>query len=180
MARLRGMTLPGSTPLPTSKEFVALPAERLRPKVYVFAGDKESKSQFTGLRDFGPLQPLVQSPRLLFVFREQDRQAARRLALSLKGLKQRGQFNFPGFKDLFKTSLEIDADPVILPDLSDKSMESALKRAENCAKGLASSLPIIVCRTTRTMAILPRKRIFRTRACLPRSVRCEFWRTKNH
>jgi hypothetical protein len=139
------MTLPGtSTPLPTSKEFVALPAERLRPKVYVFAGDKESKSQFTGLRDFGPLQPLVQSPRLLFVFREQDRLAARRLALSLKGLKQRGQYNFPGFKDLFKASLEIDADPVILPDLSDKSMESALQRAEIVRKDSPQVLPIIV------------------------------------
>lgn len=78
------MTQPGgSTPLRTLKEFVALPAERLRPKVYVFANDKESKSQFTGLRDFGPLQPLDKPPRLLFVFREPDRQAARRLARSL-------------------------------------------------------------------------------------------------
>jgi hypothetical protein len=55
-----GMTAPvGSTPLRISKEFVALLAERLRPKVYVFAGDKESKSQFAGLRDYGPLQPLA-------------------------------------------------------------------------------------------------------------------------
>src|SRR5260370_24388536 len=120
----------GSVPLRTAKEFAALPAERLRAKVYVLAGDKESKSQFTGLRDFGPLQPLAQSPRLLFVFREQDRQAARRLALSLKGLKQRSQFNFPGFKDLFKSDLIIDADPVVLPDLSASSMDSALNRAE--------------------------------------------------
>jgi len=137
--------VPGSSePLRTSKEFVSLPAERLRPKVYVFAGDKESKSQFTGLRDFGPLQPLDQAPRLLFVFREQDRQAARRLALSLKGLKQRGKFNFPGFKDLFRAALDIDADPVILPDLSAKSMESVLKRAEAVRKDLPQLLPIIV------------------------------------
>lgn len=139
------MILPGSSDeLRTSKEFVTLPAERLRPKVYVFAGDKESKSQFTGLRDFGPLQPLDRPPKLLFVFREQDRLAARRLALSLKGLKQRGQFNFPGFKDLFKTALDIDADPVILPDLSDKSMESALKRAEIVRKNSPQVLPVIV------------------------------------
>ena len=140
-----GMTMPGgSKPLRISKEFVALPGERLRPKVYVFAGDKESKSQFTGLRDFGPLQPLAGPPRLLFVFREQDRQAARRLALSLRGLKQRGQFNFPGFKELFKAALDIDANPVILPDLSDKSMESALKRAETVRKESPQVLPVIV------------------------------------
>ena len=177
-----GMMLPGgSTPLRTSKEFVSLPAERLRPKVYVFAGDKESKSQFNGLRDFGPLQPLSQPPRLLFVFREQDRLAARRLALSLKGLKQRGQFNFPGFKDLFKASLDIDADPVILPDLSDKSMESALKRAETVRKDSPPSPPRhCSARTTRTMVTSPRRRIFRTRACRPKSARCESWRMKNH
>jgi hypothetical protein len=140
-----GMTAPsGSTPLRITKEFVALPAERLRPKVYVFAGGKESKSQFTGLRDFGPLQPLAAPPRLLFVFREQDRQAARRLALSLRGLKQRGQFNFPGFKELFKAPLDIDADPVVLPDLTAKSMEAALKRAEALRPDSPEVLPVIV------------------------------------
>ncbi|MGH9325365.1 MAG: Piwi domain-containing protein [Terriglobia bacterium] len=140
-----GMTLPGgSMPLRISKDFVTVPAERLRPKVYVFSGDKESKSQFNGLRDFGPLQPLEQSPRLLFVFREKDRQAARRLALSLRALKQRGQFNFPGFKHLFKVDLEIDANPVVLPDLTATSMEFALKRAEAVRKDCPQVLPVIV------------------------------------
>jgi hypothetical protein len=125
------LTAPGaSEPLRVSKEFLALRAERLRPKIYVFAGAKESRSQFTGLRDFGPLQPLDSPPRLLFAFREQDRQAARRLALSLKGQKQRGQYNFPGFSELFKATLEIDASPFILPDLSSASMEAALQRAK--------------------------------------------------
>lgn len=139
------MTRPGSSDrLVVSKEFVTLPAERLRPKVYVFAGNKESKSQFTGLRDFGPLQPLDGAPRLLFVFREQDRQAARRLALSLRGQKQRGQFNFPGFRDLFKTELEIDANPIVLPDLSDKSMESALVSAKAVRSNAPRLLPVVV------------------------------------
>ncbi len=72
-----GLTLPGASgPLRISKDFVALPAERLRPKMYVFAGGKESRGQFTGLRDFGPLQPLENPPRLLFAFREQDRQGS--------------------------------------------------------------------------------------------------------
>lgn len=139
------MTLPGGTDsLRTSREFVALPAERLRPKIYVFAGDKESKSQFTGLRDFGPLHPLGNPPRLLFVFREQDREAARRLAGSLRGAKQRGHFNFPGFKDLFKTTLDIDADPVVLPDLGNGAMEAALKRAQDVRKDAPQVLPVIV------------------------------------
>ena len=140
-----GLMLPGaSEPLRISKDFVALPAERLRPKVYVFAGAKESRSQFTGLRDYGPLQPLESPPRLLFVFREQDRQAARRLALSLKGQKQRGQFNFPGFSELFKTALEIDADPIVLPDLSSASMEAALINARAAREGSSRIVPVIV------------------------------------
>jgi hypothetical protein len=140
-----GLTLPSAAaPLGISKEFVALKAERLRPKSYVFANGKESRSQFTGLRDFGPLQALESPPRLLFVFREQDRLAARRLALGLKGLKQRGQYNFPGFNELFKTTLEIDANPIVLPDLSSASMEAALKKATTARQTSPNILPVIV------------------------------------
>jgi hypothetical protein len=164
------MQRPGSSePLRTSKEFVTLPAERLRPKVYVFAGDKESKSQFTGLRDFGPLQPLDGPPRLLFVFREQDRQAARRLALSLRGVKQRSQYNFPGFKALFKADLDIDANPVILPDLSNKSMEAALKRAETVRDGSSRLLPVIVLPNDENNGYLAQKAYF-THAGMPTQV----------
>lgn len=142
---LEGMDLPGSaSPLTISKDFVSLKAERLRPKSYVFAEGKESRSQFTGLRDFGPLQRLASRPRLLFVFREQDRIPARRLALALKGLKQRGQYNFPGFNELFKTTLEIDANPIVLPDLSPASMEAALKQAIAARKPSPNILPVIV------------------------------------
>lgn len=142
---LESMRLPGATSsLLISKDFVSLKAERLRPKTYVFAGAKESRSQFTGLRDLGPLQALERPPRLLFVFREQDRLPARRLALALKGMKQRGQYNFPGFGELFKTALEIDANPIILPDLSPDSMEAALKQATEARKLSPGILPVIV------------------------------------
>lgn len=165
-----GMTIPGgASALRVSKEFVSLPGERLRPKVYVFAGDKESKSQFTGLRDFGPLQPLDGSPRLLFVFREQDRQSARRLALSLKGLKQRGQFNFPGFRDLFKADLEIDANPVVLPDLSDKSMEAALVRAMAARNVSPRILPVVVLPNEENNGYLAQKAYF-SHASMPTQV----------
>lgn len=140
-----GMVLQGSSEsLKVSKDFVPLPAERLRPKIYVFSGSKESRSQFTGLRDFGPLQSLDSPPRLLFAFREQDRQAARRLALSLRGQKQRGQFNFPGFRELFKTAFEIDANPIVLPDLSSASMEAALEKAKAASVTSPRIVPIIV------------------------------------
>ena len=139
------LKFPGSSEsIAIDKEFAALPAERLRPKVYVFSGERESRSQFAGLRDFGPLQPLPGATKLLFVFRERDRQAARRLAVSLRGLKQQGQFSFPGFKRLFKTDIEIDPQPVVLPDLSEQTMEALLDRAKSERESATQLVPIIV------------------------------------
>lgn len=165
-----GITLLGaSEPLRVSKEFVTVPAERLRSKVYVFAGAKESRSQFAGLRDFGPLRPLDGPPTLLFIFREEDRQAARLLALSLKGLKQRGQFNFPGFKTLFKSDLEISASPVILPDLGSHSMEAALERTELERQTTPRLLPVLVLPNTEDNGYFAHKAYF-SHAGLPTQV----------
>lgn len=139
------LALPASSvPLTVSRDFVPLVAERLRPKIYVFGGAKESRSQFSGLREYGPLQPLDGPPRLLFAFREQDRQAARHLALALRGMKQRGHYNFPGFNELFKTPLEIDANPIVLADLSPESMEHAMQNASRARTASSRILPVLV------------------------------------
>jgi hypothetical protein len=169
-AIFENIMVPGaSNPLRVSKEFVALPAERLGTKVYIFAGARESRSQFTGLRDYGPLQSLSGPPTLLFMFREQDRQAARLLALSLKGLKQRGQFNFPGFRALFKTDLEIDGNPVVLPDLSPHSMAAALERATTERQTSPRLLPVLVLPNTEDNGYLAQKAYF-AHAGLPTQV----------
>ena len=97
-----------SNPIAIDKEFVAFPAERLRPKVYVFSGERESRSQFACLRRLSVrLSPFRVPTKLLFAFRERDRQAARRLAVSLRGLRQQGQFSFPGLKDSSKLILKL-------------------------------------------------------------------------
>jgi argonaute-like protein implicated in RNA metabolism and viral defense len=59
-------------------------------------------------------------------------------------MKQRGQYNFPGFAELFKTALEIDANPIVLPDLTPSSMETALKQATEARKLSPNILPVIV------------------------------------
>jgi Piwi domain len=139
------LRLPGADmPFNLKKEFVSLPARRLRSKSYIFNGGRESRSQFSGLRDYGPLQSLAAAPRLLFLFREQDRPAARTLAKAIRGAKGKERFSFPGFGALFKTDLHIDGDPVILPDLSEASMSVALAKVR--AKRLVTDnmLPILV------------------------------------
>lgn len=133
-----------SDAIPLGDDFVTLPAERLRSKVYVFDGNRESRSQFSGLRDYGPLLPVPAPPRLLFMFREQDRHAARTLAMSLKGSKQRQRFTFPGFQALFKTDLQIDANPVILPDLGKDAITAALDRVKGDRQANPNVLPVVV------------------------------------
>jgi hypothetical protein len=128
-------------PLVLGEEFEPVPATRLRPRSYVFKGEHEARSQFTGLKDYGPLQPVSAAPKLIFVFREQDRQAARTLAGALKGGGQRERFSFPGFEQLFKTPIEIDANPIVVVDFSANSMKSALERMQG-ETGL--TVPILV------------------------------------
>jgi argonaute-like protein implicated in RNA metabolism and viral defense len=94
------------------------------------------------------------------MFREQDRQAARHLAVSLRGSKQRGHFNFPGFHELFKTSLDIDPNPVVLSDLGAHSMESALKRAEIVRTDSPQVLPVIVLPNDENNGYLAQKAYF--------------------
>jgi hypothetical protein len=123
--------------------FVALPADQFRSRVYVFAGGKESRSQFLGLKEHGPLRSLEAAPRLLFVFREQDRDAARLLVRSLQGKNGRG-LSFSGFKSLFKSDIDIDRSPIVLPDLSTDSMKKAAEQVSALRNTFPTLLPVIV------------------------------------
>lgn len=137
--------LPGGTEtIQTADNFALLQARRLRSKIYLFSENKSSRSQFTGLRQYGPLEPLAEAPHLLFAFRECDRQAARTLAMALQGSKHRERFSFPGFKSLFKSPLTIDANPIVLPDLSLRTFQDVLGRVKTDKKANPSVVPVFV------------------------------------
>jgi hypothetical protein len=164
---LSPLSLPGATATCTlSKDFEALPAYRLQPRVYVFGNSREGRSQFGGLKDFNPLQPLATSPKLVFLFREQDRQAARKLAAALKGAGTRERFSFPGFAQMFKTPFEIDGNPIIVPDFSTISMSAALKRMQDERSG---ALAVLVMPEDDEEGYLNHKSIF-THAGVPTQV----------
>lgn len=128
---LASLHFPGMTdPIQLESDFCVLPAFRLRSRTYVFGNGRQSKSQFMGLRDHGPMKPLEHTPKLLFVFREADRPAARKLAISLRGSDGKERFTFPGFKALFKADLVIDSNPIVLPDFSGPSMAAALAKVK--------------------------------------------------
>jgi argonaute-like protein implicated in RNA metabolism and viral defense len=87
--------------------------------------------------------PVQSPPKLLFAFREQDRQAARFLAMSLRGSTNSG-LNFPGFKGLFKTDIQIDGNPFVFPDLTEGTMKNFLDRAMGEKANNPNVLPVIV------------------------------------
>jgi len=131
-------------PLTFADALCRLRCDCLRTKVYVFGDGQQSKSQYMGLKEHGPLEPLGSSPKILFVFREQDRVAARTLAMRLRGGQGLGRYTFPGFKELFKRDLDIDGNPVVLPDLSKASIEAALDRAKKECESHEIVVPVIV------------------------------------
>ena len=154
---LKNLLIPGTeTSLRMSRDFVPLPAERLRSRVFILGGNRESRSQFAGLRDFGPLTTLTAPPNLVFVFREMDRQASRELATALRGDNPRTRSNFPGFEKLFKTHINIDRDPVVLKDFSTDEMKRALALIEGKQ---GNPIPIMVMPQDE-MAYLNHKAIF--------------------
>ena len=120
-----GIILPGhQTPVNVSRDFVDLPADRLRSKTYVFAAGKESRSQFNGLREHGPLTQVPSKPRLLFVFRGGS---AIRSHARWGGREE--SFAFPGFQAVFKTPVDIDAIPSCFAVLRPE-MDSALAKVK--------------------------------------------------
>jgi len=153
---LGSVILPGvDIPVKLSRNFQTVRADRLRSRVYVFTGDKDSKSQFTGLRDYGPLEPLKSAPLLLFVFREEDRQAARTLAMALKGSTRHG--NFPGFSQLFKTELKIDSNPIVVEEFS---VATAVRVLDRVRLANDVTVPIFVLPNKKSPGYFEHKAIF--------------------
>jgi hypothetical protein len=141
-----------------SEKYESLAATRLRPKSYVFKDDRESRSQFSGLKDYGPLKALDGNPTLRFVFRERDRQAARTLAAAIKGSAQRVRYSFPGFEQLFKVPISIDANPIVLTDFSTESMRDALARIQ--ADNAPLCIPVVILPDGDEASYLTHKAVF--------------------
>ena len=123
---------------------MSLPAKQLNSKEYLFAENRQSQSQFIGLKTYGPLSPLTQNPNLLFAFRECDRPVARTLAMALLGSTNRQRFSYPSFESLFKIGVTVNPDPIILNDLSRASFEFSLRRVQAERELGKSVLPIFL------------------------------------
>ena len=85
-----------------------VPSFVLERRIFVFGGGRESRNQFFGLRDYGPLEAPKRSSQLAFLFRKEDRERSQDLYRALRGDTYP---TFPGMEKLFR--LRVSRDNVV-------------------------------------------------------------------
>ncbi len=85
------------------KSLLLLNSDSLRFKTYVFANNSTDKSQFIGVKNKGPLTPILSPVRVCFIYRESDKQFSRELYRALRG--DTFSSTFPGMQTMFKYGL---------------------------------------------------------------------------
>lgn len=82
-----------------SDSLVSLPYDKLNTKTYVVGGGRQSNSQFTGVKNYGPHTSVEKNVRYLFVFPESLRALARDVYSGLEG--RLFSSLFPGLATMF-------------------------------------------------------------------------------
>jgi hypothetical protein len=96
------LTLHDGTQLAIEPRLSTARSFTLGPRTYVFGDGREGKSQFFGLRDYGPFQTPEIGSRLAFVFGGGDREQSQDLFRALRGDTYS---TFPGMEALFRTAI---------------------------------------------------------------------------
>ncbi len=96
--RIFPLQLPGGQTVAVTRRLTELNEERLAVKKYVVGSGVESRSQFMGVRQAGPLESCMQDTHLYFLYRQEDRLLSHDLFRALRG----DTFStFPGMKPMF-------------------------------------------------------------------------------
>jgi len=146
------------------RNFETLPAQRLDHKIYLVNGNRECPGPFSGILRHGALELITACPPIIFLFREQERQAARDLVRALRG--QLPHLNFAGFQKLFQVELPVSSNPVVLKDFSMVEMQRALAEVHRAGP---KALPILILPGSETDGYITHKAVF-TSAGVPTQV----------
>ena len=96
------LTLPGGHEVGVDTSLMELPSEKLDIKHYVVGSRRESKSQFMGVKERGPLKHAPDDTRLCFLYRQEDRPLSHDLFRALRGDTYR---TFSGMEQMFALPL---------------------------------------------------------------------------
>ena len=140
--RLFPLTLPdGSTMVDVNATLLAIASGTLGLKRYVVGSNTGTKSQFMGVKRFGPLRPCPPDGRLYFLFREADRPLSRVLYSALRGDSFR---TFPGMDAMF--DFPISRENVIGVPVTDYNSNELARAADWIAADAAgaAAVPVVL------------------------------------
>lgn len=100
LPQINPLTTNIDTPIEISKKLFSVSSLRLKTKEYIFQKKGVSKSQFMGLKEFGPLSPIKEKVSYFFMSRPQDTDFANQLYRALKG--ETFESTFKGMGSVFK------------------------------------------------------------------------------
>lgn len=135
------LVLPNESQIDFSWPSEPLESNQLTPKTYILANDKQSKSQFQGLKSHGPLQHIDGFPVICFMYRQEDKPLAHDLFFALKGERYQ---TFPGMNRMFGMSFENEnVKGISLSGFGEQDLEQSVQKvkAENRERKI---LPIIL------------------------------------
>lgn len=84
-SRIFPITVPSQQKVSVSRQLVELTPQTLAMKQYVVGSNRESRSQFMGVKQAGPLNQVSQDAHLYFLYRQEDRSLSRDLFRALRG-----------------------------------------------------------------------------------------------
>ncbi len=96
------LALHDGTTVTLDSKISLVPSFQLSKRTYIFAGDKEARNQFFGLRDNPPLKLADPNTKLEFVFLPIDRSKSQDLFRALRG---NTYTTFSGMEKMFRTSI---------------------------------------------------------------------------
>ena len=135
------LILPGGNEVNVGPRLVELPAETLDIKHYIVGSNSESRSQFMGVKQSGPLRHTPDNTRICFLYRPADRPLSHDLFRALRGDTFR---TFPGMEQMFRLSLRnerVSGIPIL--DFNYNEIERVAERVVSESNG-ANVIPVVL------------------------------------
>ena len=140
-SRIFPINVPNQQKVSVSRQLVELNPQTLAMKQYVVGSNRESRSQFMGVKQTGPLNQVSQDAHLYFLYRPEDRPLSRDLFRALRG----DTFStFSGMERMFRLPISNEnVSGVVLSDFSANEIQRIRDRVVAAAAG-RNVVPIVL------------------------------------
>ncbi len=113
-----------SQELSISKQLQKVKADTLKPKTYIFNGNKTANSQFNGVMQHGPIEEVSKQPFYFYLYKKEHKSFAQELVKALNG----SFFTFKGLDKLYLSKQsKVNTKGIILTDFSLQEIKRVLE-----------------------------------------------------